>query len=1088
MAMRFTPLLVLVSGDARNAEQHDSPLAFTTTTRGLHFTSCSGLLLAKGDSHDGIVLVPAAVLRHWMKPGAGWLASSCGAEPPALTPDCAICAVGPASALSDGAATCIPIATVQVPALSRAAAYLLQSLNRGESSAKWAFEWNIGGPCSTAAEQGSFVLCWAQPLRAAAAACTNRGNAGAPAPGSSSGPAAGQLLPDHLRDAALCHNGSGATVSDLGPLIDPACVALLRSFYFSLSATPAASPRWPTSVMSPQRGAAFAACAASPRVPPSSSSKCAGTAACTCTCTGAAPGRLVSVTGSPFGCLAPFHFANATINGAVACAFPAPLDTPTAAGGGNTTTVGATAAAAAAADPCGCGLGPALYVLDAHVFPGMEGAPVTLQEPPLQQSLTAPTAPGAADGGSIDSIALLPEPPLALLCTPISRRADGVQMPLAAAWSHVAAALKGVLAQLLLQALGPSAVDSTALIAHLTATTDAVKAGKQQLQLQPVAASRIVPQGATTAVTRGCGGGWRHSVRPECGSGGSSGCRGGGGGQAQPPSGRLWGGAGGSAYRPEAGEDVLGDWAEVGDSAAATWPNGGGEVTAVTVPPVTAMSCCSGAVTRAVAAGSPAVATISTSPSGRCPTPTTANSHTAAGASAALLQPLAAAPTLAAAGVELPPWVLQAVVLLRCNGSWATGVVVEGRSGLFITTAHLFQRPPHTNAAGGPSQLHGKRGGAGGSAGSSSGDVWTHLQCWARVPWVSDSGGGGDTRKPAGRAGLAYRWMRARVLYIWSNHLDLAVLQLEPSYGSSWAAESMAAALVAVHETAHARVDSELEACVFRRFSAPVPVAVAEVTEPQCAASDGCRNLDVAGAESRELYGPGSPVWAVGHSLVGPAAEWPALVSYGCIARVVRVRSGRPTMIIATTTTHAGGSGGALLDARGRLVGLVTSNARHAGVTTLPNMAFCIAAEELEPVIRWAAAQGCWGTQTTADTAKPTPAAAAAAAAAGPMARAAKDMVMSSAPFPPRCGWAALEALDEDDPDAARIWRLQMPSLERVLAPVGLAAAAAASGISEPLLAAAQRAAAIAAARARGGGSLEVGAVHPSSTGVWSRL
>lgn len=41
-------------------------------------------------------------------------------------------------------------------------------------------------------------------------------------------------------------------------------------------------------------------------------------------------------------------------------------------------------------------------------------------------------------------------------------------------------------------------------------------------------------------------------------------------------------------------------------------------------------------------------------------------------------------------------------------------------------------------------------------------------------------------------------------------------------------------------------------------------------------------------------------------------------------------------MIIATTTTHAGGSGGALLDAAGRLVGLVTSNARHAGGATLP--------------------------------------------------------------------------------------------------------------------------------------------------------
>lgn len=63
-----------------------------------------------------------------------------------------------------------------------------------------------------------------------------------------------------------------------------------------------------------------------------------------------------------------------------------------------------------------------------------------------------------------------------------------------------------------------------------------------------------------------------------------------------------------------------------------------------------------------------------------------------------------------------------------------------------------------------------------------------------------------------------------------------------------------------------------------------------------------------------------------------------------------------PTMVIATASTHAGGSGGALLDSRGRLVGLVTSNARHVAGGTLPRLAFCIAAEELEPVVAWCTA------------------------------------------------------------------------------------------------------------------------------------
>lgn len=62
-------------------------------------------------------------------------------------------------------------------------------------------------------------------------------------------------------------------------------------------------------------------------------------------------------------------------------------------------------------------------------------------------------------------------------------------------------------------------------------------------------------------------------------------------------------------------------------------------------------------------------------------------------------------------------------------------------------------------------------------------------------------------------------------------------------------------------------------------------------------------------------------------------------------------------MLIATSATHSGASGGALLDAQGRLAAIITSNARHASGVTLPHMAFCIAAAELAPVMRWAAGQ-----------------------------------------------------------------------------------------------------------------------------------
>jgi S1-C subfamily serine protease len=62
-------------------------------------------------------------------------------------------------------------------------------------------------------------------------------------------------------------------------------------------------------------------------------------------------------------------------------------------------------------------------------------------------------------------------------------------------------------------------------------------------------------------------------------------------------------------------------------------------------------------------------------------------------------------------------------------------------------------------------------------------------------------------------------------------------------------------------------------------------------------------------------------------------------------------------MVISTAAVHSGASGGALLDAAGRLVGLVTSNARHVKGQTLPHLNFCISAAELRPVWEWAQQQ-----------------------------------------------------------------------------------------------------------------------------------
>ncbi len=103
----------------------------------------------------------------------------------------------------------------------------------------------------------------------------------------------------------------------------------------------------------------------------------------------AAPGAVVEVIGSPFGCLAPSHFSSCTFGGRLSALLPSDSHD-----------------------------GPgAVMIVDAACLPGMEG------------SIVVPTA---CEGGP----ASLP-PILGLLCCPLSRCSDGVQLHLVVAWREV---------------------------------------------------------------------------------------------------------------------------------------------------------------------------------------------------------------------------------------------------------------------------------------------------------------------------------------------------------------------------------------------------------------------------------------------------------------------------------------------------------------------------------------------------------------------------------------------------------------------------------------------------------------------------
>ena len=80
---------------------------------------------------------------------------------------------------------------------------------------------------------------------------------------------------------------------------------------------------------------------------------------------------------------------------------------------------------------------------------------------------------------------------------------------------------------------------------------------------------------------------------------------------------------------------------------------------------------------------------------------------------------------------------------------------------------------------------------------------------------------------------------------------------------------------------------------------------------------------------------PGDPCFVAGHALFNPDSGIRPLLTRGCVAQVLELPDvdtvrPRPAMLLTTAAVHSGASGGAVLDESGRLLGLVTSNARHA--------------------------------------------------------------------------------------------------------------------------------------------------------------
>lgn len=345
------------------------------------------------------------------------------------------------------------------------------------------------------------------------------------------------------------------------------------------------------------------------------------------------------------------------------------------------------------------------------------------------------------------------------------------------------------------------------------------------------------------------------------------------------------------------------------------------------------------------------------------------------------------------------------VVMVRVGSSWGSGVLVS-HTGLVLTVAHLFRK----GAAAAPTRATAAAAAGGGAAAaaglpsaevqqsldnrlltdssdSKQGSVWQaaadsslrskpHLyplpkqrqqqeeqqqqQVSIRVtfPTAADSHGSSSSSESASGKCRSV-WVPARVVYCFTGYLDLAVLQVTPAGMSSLN---------------------------------PALLQPLRLVRPEC---------DVT---------PGDDAFVIGHGLFGPRMGLSPAITAGCVAREVAVPPGqsnssghqqkqqqqqgwKPSMVISTAAVHSGASGGALVDAAGRLAGLVTSNARHVRGQTLPHFNFCISASELRPVWDWAQQQ--------------------------------QDSLVDQA------GWKQLRALDVESAAGAMLWALQ-PYLHKV--------------------------------------------------------
>ena len=95
----------------------------------------------------------------------------------------------------------------------------------------------------------------------------------------------------------------------------------------------------------------------------------------------------------------------------------------------------------------------------------------------------------------------------------------------------------------------------------------------------------------------------------------------------------------------------------------------------------------------------------------------------------------------------------------------------------------------------------------------------------------------------------------------------------------------------------------------------------------------------------------GSSAVAIGHALFDPQSNLSATVSVGSVAKVTPFRA-QPMIVQTSASVYRGDSGGMIVSGTsGKLLGMITSNARQAESGIIPKLNFSISSRLLHPVV-----------------------------------------------------------------------------------------------------------------------------------------